>query len=92
MGTVFAWECWMKRRVCRTESREMALPFDVPADTRSARGLAILAKTLYREMRAEGYGANQVMTLASELLGLVASEVRDRRDSEPADTSTRAPS
>ncbi len=63
----------------------MALPFDVPGDSRNARGLTILAKTLYRELRAEGYATSEVMTLASELLGLIASEVRDRRDSAATD-------
>jgi hypothetical protein len=62
----------------------MALPFDVPADARNVRGLAILAKTLYRELRAEGYATDDVMTLAGELLGLIATEVKDRRDSQPA--------
>ncbi len=66
----------------------MALPFDVPADARNARGLAILAKTLYRELRAEGYAANEVMTLAGELLGLVATEVKDRRDSAPPEKAS----
>jgi hypothetical protein len=61
----------------------MALPFDVPADSRNSRGLAILAKTLYRELRSEGYEASEVMRLAGELLGLVATEVKDRRDSCP---------
>ena len=64
----------------------MALPFDVPTDSRSTRGLTILAKTLYRELRAEGYATSEVMTLASELLGLVVTEVRDRRDSQPSKT------
>ena len=62
----------------------MALPFDVTSDAHDARSLAILAKTLYRELRAGGYAANELMTLASELLELVASEVKDRRDSHPA--------
>jgi len=58
----------------------MALPFDVPESARDPRAFAILAKTIYRELRAEGYSAKEVMTLASELLELVASEVKDRRD------------
>ena len=58
----------------------MALPFDVSESARDPRAFAILAKTIYRELRAEGYTAREVMTLASELLELVASEVKDRRD------------
>jgi hypothetical protein len=58
----------------------MALPFDLPVNARDPRAFAILAKTIYRELRAEGYSAQEVMTVASELLELVASEVKDRRD------------
>jgi hypothetical protein len=65
----------------------MALPFDIPVTVRDPRAFAILAKTIYRELRAEGYSAPEVMALASELLDLVASEVKDRRDSPyPAGT------
>jgi hypothetical protein len=58
----------------------MALPFDIPVNARDPRAFAILAKTIYRELRAEGYSAREVMTVASELLELVASEVKDQRD------------
>jgi len=69
----------------------MALPFDVTTDAHDPRALAILAKTLYRELRAGGYVASEVMTLAGELLELVASEVKDRRDSGPVIEVVRAP-
>jgi hypothetical protein len=64
----------------------MALPFDVDTRAHDSRTLSILAKTIYRELRAEGYGTGQVMALAGELLGLVAVEVKDRRApvSEPS--------
>jgi hypothetical protein len=58
----------------------MALPFDISVNARDPRAFAILAKTIYRELRSEGYSAKEVMTIASELLELVASEVKDRRD------------
>ena len=61
----------------------MALPFEITSTAHDPRALTILAKTIYRELRGEGYAANEVMTLASELLELVASEVKDRRDSSP---------
>jgi len=60
----------------------MALPFDPqrgshdPADPKA---LAILAKTIYRELRASGYAERDVMALAGELLGMVATEVKGRR-------------
>jgi hypothetical protein len=63
----------------------MALPFDETHGARDPRALAILAKTIYRELRASGYAERDVMTLASELLGMVASEVRTQRASRDAD-------
>ena len=55
----------------------MALPFDTSAAERDPRALPILAKTIYRELRSSGFGAREVMVLASELLGMVARDVRD---------------
>jgi len=57
----------------------MALPFDETGGARDPRALAILAKTIYRELRASGYEERDVMALASELLGVVATEVKRRR-------------
>ena len=58
----------------------MALPTYIAATAHDPRSIAILAKTIYRELRTQGYAANEVMTLAGELLEQVASEVKDRRD------------
>jgi hypothetical protein len=66
------------------EKDDMALPFDETHGARDPRALAILAKTIYRELRASGYAERDVMTLASELLGMVASEVKGRR-TNPSD-------
>lgn len=68
-------------RASRTEDEEseMALPFDDTRGARDPRALAILAKTIYRELRSSGYAEQDVMTLASELLGLVATDVKTRR-------------
>ncbi len=57
----------------------MALPFDDTNGSRDPRALAILAKTIYRELRQNGYAERDVVVLASELLGMVTSEVKDRR-------------
>jgi len=54
----------------------MALPFGETPGARDPRALEILAKTIYRELRSSGYDARDVMALAGELLGHVASEVR----------------
>ena len=58
----------------------MALPFDEPNPASSdARALTILAKTIYRELRQNGYAERDIMTLASELLGMVASDIKEKR-------------
>jgi len=60
----------------------MALPFDTstPETRGSGRAVNILAKTIYRELRQSGYSERDVMALAGEILGLLAHEVRDRRE------------
>jgi len=75
---------------CETRHSEtkMALPFDQTVDVRDPRAVAILAKTIYRELRASGYVDGDVMSLAGELLGLVASEVKGRRTVEVGKTDS----
>ena len=53
----------------------MALPFGDTPGARDARTLAILAKTIYRELRTSGFEARDVIALAGELLGQVTTEV-----------------
>jgi hypothetical protein len=47
-----------------------------PSAPPDARAVSILAKNIYREVRAGGFSERDVMALAGELLSLVASEVR----------------
>ena len=54
----------------------MALPFGDTPGAREPRTIAILAKTIYRELRSSGFQARDVITLAGELLSQVTSEVR----------------
>lgn len=58
----------------------MALPFDQTPGVRDPKALAILAKTIYRELRSSGYAEKDVMTLAGELLGMVATDIKGRRE------------
>ncbi len=60
----------------------MALPFGETPGARDTRSLAILAKTIYRELRGSGFEARDVLSLAGELLALVASDVRSSRTGE----------
>jgi len=69
----------------------MSLPFSVdraPAGgaegplvqaSHDPRALRILAKTIYRELRHSGLVEEDIMSVAGELLSLVAGEVKDRR-------------
>ena len=57
----------------------MAIPFDeFKGSARDPRALAILAKSIYRELRANGYEERDVIALAGELLGQVTSEVKTK--------------
>lgn len=51
----------------------------VPADPRAPR---IVAKSIYRELVDGGFREQDMMTLASELLALVTSTVRARREGD----------
>jgi hypothetical protein len=65
----------------------MALPFGETPGAREPRTLAILAKTIYRELRSSGFETRDVIALAGELLAQVTSEVRGTA----AATATRHP-
>jgi hypothetical protein len=41
------------------------------------RALKILSKSLYRELRQNGYEPKQIVALATELIGLVTSDIKD---------------
>jgi hypothetical protein len=60
----------------------MALPFDETHGARDPRALAILAKTIYRELRSSGYTERDVIALAGELLSVVTAEVKGKRHDE----------
>jgi hypothetical protein len=51
----------------------------LPRSGRDPRALRILAKSIYRELRGGGLAEEDVMAIAGDLLGHVASEVKDRR-------------
>jgi hypothetical protein len=58
----------------------MTMPADMPSlPNRDPRALRIIAKSIHKEMRANGYAEEDVVRLASELLDLVATEKKERR-------------
>jgi hypothetical protein len=52
---------------------------DFGSSSHDPRALRILAKTIYRELRQSGLAAEDVMSVAGELLGLVTGDVQLRR-------------
>lgn len=62
----------------------MALPIDIADKTLDPRALKILAKSIYKDLRASGYREQDVMTFAGELLALVSSDVKGRQGGERA--------
>ena len=55
-----------------------------PTDSRAAR---ILARSLFRDMRANGYFNQQILALATELIDQVTRDMRGEAD-EPVDGRT----
>ena len=43
------------------------------------KGARILAKSLFKELRGNGYSADQILALTTELIGLVTQNVAQRR-------------
>jgi len=48
------------------------------------KGTKILARTFFNQLRAGGYSPNQIIGIATELIDLVASEIRESDKSPPA--------
>jgi hypothetical protein len=41
-----------------------------------AKGTQILAKSLFKELRGSGYTPNQILSLSTELIGLVTQDLK----------------
>ncbi len=58
------------------------------------KGTKILAKSLFKELRGNGYSANQILSLSTELIDLVTQDLRDANSaaaaSEARETSAHA--
>jgi hypothetical protein len=63
------------------------LPFGDTPGAREPRTLAILAKTIYRELRSSGFETRDVIALAGELLAQVTTEVRAKVVARAADVA-----
>jgi len=47
------------------------------------RALKILAKSIFKELRAQGYTPQQVLSLATEVISLVTSDIAHDSDTTP---------
>jgi len=51
-----------------------------------AKGTRILAKSLFKELRASGYNTNQILSVSTELIDLVTQDVRAQGEARPAES------
>ncbi len=47
------------------------------------KGTRILAKSLFKELRGNGYSANQILSLSTELIDLVTENLRASQEPAP---------
>ncbi len=48
------------------------------------KGTRILAKSLFKELRTNGYSANQILSLSTELIDLVTQDLKSSGQAETA--------
>ncbi len=59
----------------------IAMPLIEPAPRPDPKALKILAKSMFRELRAQGYEPTQILSLATEIVSLVTSDLAHQPDS-----------
>lgn len=64
-------------------------PVRTPADVNRDHGRAvkILAKSIYKELRQNGYTRNEIVAFSTELLGLVTTEIKSSDDTQAVTAS-----
>jgi hypothetical protein len=58
-------------------SQALAQRETAAASTNRERALKILSKSLYRELRENGYEPKQIVALATELISLVTTDIKE---------------
>jgi hypothetical protein len=53
-----------------------------------AKGTKILAKSLFKELRASGYTANQILGLSTELIDMVTQDLRAQGELRTAEAKS----
>lgn len=54
------------------------------------KGTQILAKSLFKELRGNGYSTNQILSLSTELIELVTQDLKDEHAQTAAASRTSA--
>jgi hypothetical protein len=54
------------------------------------KGTKILAKSLFKELRGNGYSTNQILSLSTELIDLVTQDLKDEHAQSAAATQAAA--
>ncbi|HTN52214.1 MAG TPA: hypothetical protein VML50_07415 [Anaeromyxobacter sp.] len=50
------------------------------------KGTKILAKSLFKELRGNGYSTNQILSLSTELIDLVTQDIKDGHEAAAAES------
>jgi hypothetical protein len=58
----------------------VSMPLSAPPHHPDPRALKILAKSIFRELRGQGYGPTQILSLATEIVSLVTSDLAHDTD------------
>jgi hypothetical protein len=58
----------------------------VQTSNQKARGIRIIANSLFRELVSQGYSQSHVISLTSELLGLITTSMRSARSQAAPET------
>ena len=53
--------------------------------TLDVKGTKILAKSLFKELRGNGYSPNQILSLSTELIDLVTQDLKGEAPAPPAE-------
>ncbi len=67
----------MPQVVTQMKSAATNAPAAVSAIPNRERALKILSKSIYKEMRQNGYEPKQIVALATELISLVTSDIKE---------------
>ncbi len=73
-----------RARLIAANSQASASKSPFPASRADAdRAVRILAKSLFRQLKESGYENREILSLSTELVGLITSDLRPSEDPKP---------